>query len=629
MRDKRDIKPVLLKFGVALALSLAGFLYSRLRTRRFKPSTTQPSARPSDHDESEVNLGRGRAQHKDDCHAIKPPSSSGSSLSGRHIQDTEEICKKMAVVDYFPVGLSPSCKTVENDELLLPEFNDILKDVDFGGSIVGNALKKDVELPKPKGEPPKAYVNPEKDEPEQEIRHLKHMIRMLQERERSLEVQLLEYCGLREQETAMMELQNRLKISNVEAKMFSLKIETLQSENRRLGVQVADHAKLVTELEAARAKVKLLKKKLRYEAEQNKEQLKTLQQKVAKLQEQESKAAASDRDIQIQLQKLKDLESAAEELRKSNLGLEIDNSELAQRLDSTQILAHAVLESPEVDALRKESERLKQENENLEKEIELLKSSRCSDVEELVYLRWINACLRYELRNYQPVEGKTLARDLSKSLSPMSEKKAKQLVLEYANSEGAGERGMSIVDFDSDHWSSSQNSFHTDSADGDDLSCVDNSSATRTNTSTKVKFINKLKKLVRGKQGQHKRALSGGKSGCEKDINSPHCSSSISTGNDAMETPSLISTTSLDLQRFTSSKDADRNTTDGTDSASSKIFRIIRPNSEDFRYGLDPFPGSLGLEKTELEKYAEALKDSDSGDTVKHRLRRNAIRSSF
>ncbi|KAI4355564.1 hypothetical protein L6164_004324 [Bauhinia variegata] len=507
----------------------------------------------------------------------------------------------MAVADYFPVGLSPSCKTVENDELLLPEFNDILKDVDFGGSIVGNALKKDVELPKPKGEPPKAYVNPEKDEPEQEIRHLKHMIRMLQERERSLEVQLLEYCGLREQETAVMELQNRLKISNVEAKMFSLKIETLQSENRRLGVQVADHAKLVTELEAARAKVKLLKKKLRYEAEQNKEQIKTLQQKVAKLQEQESKAAASDRDIQIQLQKLKDLESAAEELRKSNLGLEIDNSELAQRLDSTQILAHAVLESPEVDALRKESERLKQENENLEKEIELLKSSRCSDVEELVYLRWINACLRYELRNYQPVEGKTLARDLSESLSPMSEKKAKQLVLEYANSEGAGERGMSIVDFDSDQWSSSQNSFHTDSADGDDLSCVDNSSATRTNTSTKVKFINKLKKLV----------------------------SSISTGNDAMVTPSPISTTSLDLQRFTSSKDAGRNNTDGTDSASSKIFRIIRPNSEDFRYGLDPFPGSLGLEKIELEKYAEALKDSDSGDTVKHRLRRNAIRSSF
>lgn len=38
----RDIKPLLLKFGVALALSFAGFLYSRLRTRRIKPSQPPP-----------------------------------------------------------------------------------------------------------------------------------------------------------------------------------------------------------------------------------------------------------------------------------------------------------------------------------------------------------------------------------------------------------------------------------------------------------------------------------------------------------------------------------------------------------------------------------------------------------
>ncbi|MCI34641.1 protein CHUP1 chloroplastic-like, partial [Trifolium medium] len=85
---------------------------------------------------------------------------------------------------------------------------------------------------------------------------------MLQERERSLEVQLLEYCGLREQETVVMELQNRLKISNMETKMFNLKVETLQSENRRLEAQVSDHAKVVSELEASKTKVKFLKKKI-------------------------------------------------------------------------------------------------------------------------------------------------------------------------------------------------------------------------------------------------------------------------------------------------------------------------------------------------------------------------------
>ena len=171
---------------------------------------------------------------------------------------------------------------------------------------------------------------------------------MLQERETNLEVQLLEYCGIKEQEAAVMELQNRLKISNMETKMFNLKVETLQSENRRLEAQVVDHAKLMTELETTKTKVKFLKKKLKYEAEQNREHIMNLKQKVAKLQDNEYNASANDQEIQIKLKRLKDLECEAEQLRKSNLRLQLDNSDLVRRLDSTQILANAVLEDPEV-----------------------------------------------------------------------------------------------------------------------------------------------------------------------------------------------------------------------------------------------------------------------------------------
>jgi hypothetical protein len=51
----------------------------------------------------------------------------------------------------------------------------------------------------------------------------------------------------------------------------------------------------------------------------------------------------------------------------------------------------------------------------------------------LVYLRWVNACLRYELRNFNPSSGKT-AKDLDNNLSPESKDKAKNLILEYASS---------------------------------------------------------------------------------------------------------------------------------------------------------------------------------------------------
>ncbi|KAA8540324.1 hypothetical protein F0562_024757 [Nyssa sinensis] len=176
--------------------------------------------------------------------------------------------------------------------------------------------------------------------------------------------------ALKSKKLPVRELQNRLKINNMEAKLFTLKIESLQANNRRLVAQVADYAKVVAELEAARAKIKMLEKTLR-------------------------------------------------------------------GWNPAQILANSVLEDQEAEVLKEESRRLIQENEDLAKEIERLQADRCIDVEELVYLRWINACLRYELRNYQPEPGKTIARDLSKTLNPKSEEKAKQLILEYANREAS------------------------------------------------------------------------------------------------------------------------------------------------------------------------------------------------
>ncbi|KAK9149385.1 hypothetical protein Scep_008142 [Stephania cephalantha] len=73
------------------------------------------------------------------------------------------------------------------------------------------------------------------------------------------------------QQTAFMELQNRLKISSVEAKLFNLKIESLQADNKRMEAQLVEYCRVVDELESAKAKIKMLKRKIRSDEEQNKE----------------------------------------------------------------------------------------------------------------------------------------------------------------------------------------------------------------------------------------------------------------------------------------------------------------------------------------------------------------------
>lgn len=267
------------------------------------------------------------------------------------------------------------------------------------------------------------------------------------------------------------------------------------------------------------------------------------------------------------------------------------------------------------EALRVESEHLRRKNEDLEKEIEQLETDRCSDAEELVYLKWINACLRYELRNFQPPDGKSVARDLSKTLSPESEEKAKRLILEYAHSEGMGEKGISIIDFDYDQWSTSQTSALTDCGEFDDSS-VDNSSATKTNSSSKSKYFHKLRRiLLHG-------YLSSEKSGSLEDADSSR-SSGISTGmyadteghrNKFKSLPGS-SRFSFDLNRFKSKEEifkdidgAERNSDVGS-SYAYKRFVLGREGSDlALKSSLDRH--SDDTEKYELMKYAEVLKDS-------------------
>lgn len=227
----------------------------------------------------------------------------------------------------------------------MPEFDDLVKEFDLNGSIAGYYPKKDIDTPRSDAETPKSFITAERDSHEQEIKCLNSVVRVLEEKERNLGVQLQEYSGLKD---TVSKLQNQLKINNVEAKFFNLKIESLKAENLRLESQVADHSQVAHELEVSKSKIKMLKKKLKSEAEQNREHILLLQKKVAKLQDQECRAGSSGAEA---FEKLKQLEHEVGDLRKSKLRLQLENSDLARRLESTQLLANCVLEDSEVSCL--------------------------------------------------------------------------------------------------------------------------------------------------------------------------------------------------------------------------------------------------------------------------------------
>ncbi|KAK9690154.1 hypothetical protein RND81_09G108300 [Saponaria officinalis] len=579
IKERRDVKPLLVKFGVTLAISFAGFLYARFRNKRIKPPNSPP---PNSDCKRKVDHG-GRLRINDD-HQPKVDS----------VDSYDKPCIRVRA-NTLSRHASPRCRYSEDkDGFLLPEFDQLVKD-----------MSVETDLPKT------IYSIVEKNDYEHEIENLKRRVRYLRERERKLEVQLLEYYGLKEQEKAMMELQNRVKINNIEAKLFSMKIESLEAENVRLAAQASDYSKVVSELEEAKTKIKLLKRKIRYEAQQNKEQILELTQRVTRFRDHEHEACSSD----LSVRKMTDLETEAKELKKCNENLKEENADLAQRLESTQFLANSLLEDQEKEELNKEIQNLRSENEKLTKDAERLQADRCGDAEELVYLRWINACLRYELRNYQPPPGKTVARDLSKCLSPTSEKKAKQLILEYANTED-GDQKESNIDFDFDNWPSSQPSYLTDSTEHDDSPRHGSSNKNH----KKLKIFARLRRLITGKSSHQRNNQSGRVSPIYRsysvdDLGRRRCSSESPRDNSCHdggtdESLKLASSSqnsnnsSLEFQPLSRldeevSKDGENNSRMSESSNYSP--RSYRPEQD-----------SEDGQKSELVKYAQVLRDSRS-----------------
>ncbi|XP_073302546.1 protein CHUP1, chloroplastic-like [Primulina huaijiensis] len=434
-----------------------------------------------------------------------------------------------------------------------------------------------------------------------------------------------------------MELQNQIRLNDMEAKIYDLKIGSLRSDKRRLEAQLTDYARVVTELEAAKAKVKILRKKLRSDAEQNREQILILQERVMKLQDHEKKAVETDHDVELQIQKQKELEIACEEMDKVNKNLKIENSDLARKLECLQMLATSALDNEEEQVIKEESRHLRQQNEDLTKEIGQLQADRCTDVEELVYLRWINACLRHELRNFQPSCGKTLARDLSKTLSPKSEEKAKQLILEYASKEGSMDKGPNTMDFDSDQWSSSQASYLTDSGEPDDSS-IDTLSTKKPNPPSKTRIFSKLIRLLRGKDSRrHQAPLKRNVSvddtlGRYSSDTQPEIQADC--GPDGLMTNFITSSgessrCSFDLQRSYSrgqksiTRESSSCSRRNSDDSSLSIFRRIDSVSEDANDSSSsnhqPTQDVQTAEKSELIKYAEALKKSRTKSSFRKR----------
>lgn len=455
---------MIVRLGFLVAASVAAYAVRQLNVR---------SSRPPGNGEAKSKRGRKKKYDKEQ------PTHSTDDLKEEIGEEEEEKVKLISGI----INPSSSNPLDFGDEDFFPEFEDL--------------LSGEIEFPLPDDK----YDQATKDKVYEiemannanELERLRNLVQELEEREMKLEGELLEYYGLKEQESDIVELQRQLKIKTVEIDMLNITINSLQAERKKLQDEVAQGASAKKDLETARNKIKELQKQIQLQANQTKGQLLLLKQQVLGLQAKEEEAVKKDVEVEKKLKQLQELEVEVVELRRKNRELQHEKRELTIKLDAAEARVATLsnmTESDMVASVREEVNKLKHTNEDLLKQVEGLQMNRFSEVEELVYLRWVNACLRYELRNYQTPPGKISARDLNKSLSPKSQEKAKQLMLEYAGSE----RGQGDTDLES--------SFSRPSSPGSedfDNASIDSSFSRYSSLSKKPGLLQKLKKWGRSK----------------------------------------------------------------------------------------------------------------------------------
>lgn len=461
---------MIVRLGFLIAASVAAYTFQQ-NVKGSKSEHDQPRIRRQNQDEV-------TKQQQSTC------STNGLNRNEREEEELEEEVKLMGSI----MNLAN-----DFDDEILSEFESLLSEqIDF--PLLAEKTDDSKKCGRNETEMAKAGSDGE-------IEQLRNIVEELEERELKLQSELLEYYGLKEQVPDFEEFQRQLKIKSVEIDMLHMAIKSLQEENNKLQEELTHEASAKRELEVARNKIKELQRQIKIVANQTKSQLLLLKQKVSGLQAKEEEVVKKDAEIEKNLKtvndleiekKLKtvnDLEIEVVELKRRNKELQHEKRELTVKLNAAESRItelSSVTENEMVAEAKSETGRLRHANEDLQKQVEGLQMNRFSEVEELVYLRWVNACLRYELRNYKAPSGKSLARDLNNSFNPKSQEKAKQLMLEYAGSErGQGETDLES-NFSHDH--SSPGSEDLDNA------YINSPTYKYSNLSKKTSIIQKLKK---------------------------------------------------------------------------------------------------------------------------------------
>ncbi|KAF5185312.1 Chup1 protein [Thalictrum thalictroides] len=324
------MKPLILKAGIPLAVSLASFIYSMITTRRAKRITTRSS------EEAQINLDQNELPEE---------------FENRDI--SEDINT-----------ISPLCRVDEH-----------MEDAQTMNSLTTFRIQRRRNL-------------------EEEILELMNQVRGLKDTERDLERKFIWYCTLKEQELAFMKLQNILALEQAHVKYLRMTVESKEAEDRRFELMLVGYLRVKRQLENAVLEKGLLQKKVKKLFRTTRKYFNIISQQAAGLRGRETEILTNQEELQGKAHVIVGLNDEIMALKKIVDHLQAEKKELAEKLELEETSASSVSKKGPEGTVA-------DDHDQILAELEQLRAERAAEAEELIYLRWINACFRHELTRNQ------------------------------------------------------------------------------------------------------------------------------------------------------------------------------------------------------------------------------------
>ncbi|POO01845.1 CHUP1-like protein [Trema orientale] len=235
------------------------------------------------------------------------------------------------------------------------------------------------------------------DKPElgEEILGLKSRLEDLRNRERELELLFIRYNDLKEQESVLMQLRNMLSLELAHIEFLDREVSLMEDESRRFEKLLVESFRLLEQHEYWKSQSGLLQRKVKKLMRIKKVQSSLIREKDMKIRAREGELLRTQEALETRTNLVNKLEDEVKELRMVLDQLHEEKNELSKKLELADETSTSSFFKIDAEEIRQEEHRC------LSAELEQLKKGRAAEVEELIYLRWSNACLKHELMKNQ------------------------------------------------------------------------------------------------------------------------------------------------------------------------------------------------------------------------------------